>query len=218
MPPASLPWCRFTKRAFAVRHGTDGALQLTGYGAGAAHSAARGAAHSAQPQRTFREYNLHLEREQPEAHRIWILKPLGGFNQIGDSEARLLTGYLAKLSCPFKETVTSYEPIIGRGAPHEVELSWRVANLVSCARSLLRRLRSCMRLRSISRFCERIAAEMSALSLESRSWRACISPVSAAGVGRRRCRQARAGPARRSKQTTCTFFLILPFSGDFSSF
>ena len=83
MPPASLPWCRFTKRAFAVRHGTDGALQLTGYGAGAAHSAARGAAHSAQPQRTFREYNLHLEREQPEAHRIWILKPLGGFNQIG---------------------------------------------------------------------------------------------------------------------------------------
>ena len=79
MPPASLPWCRFTKRAFAVRHGTDGALQLTGYGAGAS----RGTAHGAQPHRTFREYNLHLDRDQPEAHRIWILKPLGGFNQIG---------------------------------------------------------------------------------------------------------------------------------------
>jgi len=79
VPPASLPWCRFTKRAFAVRHGTDGALQLTGYGAGAS----RGTAHGAQPHRTFREYNLHLDRDQPEAHRIWILKPLGGFNQIG---------------------------------------------------------------------------------------------------------------------------------------
>lgn len=79
MPPASLRWCRFTKRAFAVRHDTDGALQLTGYGA----DAARGAAHGTQPHRTFREYNLHLDRDQPEAHRIWILKPLGGFNQIG---------------------------------------------------------------------------------------------------------------------------------------
>ena len=30
-----------------------------------------------------RRHAVVLEREQPEAHRIWILKPLGGFNQIG---------------------------------------------------------------------------------------------------------------------------------------
>ena len=79
---------------YQVRHGEDGSLELTGYGAsagaatGAATGAARGATRGAaaapsQPHRTFRAYNLHLDQQQPESHRIWILKPLGGFNQVG---------------------------------------------------------------------------------------------------------------------------------------
>ena len=35
------------------------------------------------PAKRFRKYNLELNEGRHEAHRIWILKPLGGFNQIG---------------------------------------------------------------------------------------------------------------------------------------
>ena len=62
--PGDTPWCRFTSRAFAVRR--EGAALQT-------------------PARRFRQYNLELNRESAtkEAHRIWILKPQFGFNQVG---------------------------------------------------------------------------------------------------------------------------------------
>ena len=66
--PDGKPWCRFTSRAFAVRR-EGSALQT--------------------PARRFRQYNLELNRDtaRSEAHRIWILKPQFGFNQVGRARA-----------------------------------------------------------------------------------------------------------------------------------
>ena len=60
--PPSLPHCRFTMRGFnVVRQGSELSMRLKG----------------------FRQYAASLDAAEPEPHRIWILKPLGGFNQVG---------------------------------------------------------------------------------------------------------------------------------------
>ena len=60
--PPSLPHCRFTMRGFnVVRQGSELSMRLKG----------------------FRQYAESLDAAEPEPHRIWILKPLGGFNQVG---------------------------------------------------------------------------------------------------------------------------------------
>ena len=60
--PPSLPHCRFTMRGFNdVRQGSELSMRLKG----------------------FRQYAASLDAAEPEPHRIWILKPLGGFNQVG---------------------------------------------------------------------------------------------------------------------------------------
>jgi len=60
--PRSAPFCRFTQRAFAVRRSSD-RVQMK--------------------YRRFQQYTQQLDEEVAEAHRIWILKPQGGFNQVG---------------------------------------------------------------------------------------------------------------------------------------
>mmetsp|Transcript_12533 Transcript_12533/g.26761 ORF Transcript_12533/g.26761 Transcript_12533/m.26761 type:complete len:801 (-) Transcript_12533:8-2410(-) len=60
--PKSAPFCRFTSRAFAVRREAD-RLQVA--------------------YKRFQQYTQQLDADRPEKHRIWILKPQGGFNQIG---------------------------------------------------------------------------------------------------------------------------------------
>jgi len=55
-------FCRFTQRAFALRRDA-GKLQM--------------------PYKRFAQYNQQLDQTAPESHRIWILKPQGGFNQVG---------------------------------------------------------------------------------------------------------------------------------------
>lgn len=60
--PEGKPWCRFTQRGFAVRR-SGASLQI--------------------PAKRFRRYNLELDRARRESHRIWILKPQFGFNQVG---------------------------------------------------------------------------------------------------------------------------------------
>mmetsp|Transcript_49260 Transcript_49260/g.159228 ORF Transcript_49260/g.159228 Transcript_49260/m.159228 type:complete len:867 (-) Transcript_49260:102-2702(-) len=72
--PKRGPFCRFTSRAFAVRK-MGSKLQL--------------------PYRRFREYNVQLNEEEPEEHRIWILKPQGGFNQVGIHMYSLATADIA---------------------------------------------------------------------------------------------------------------------------